>query len=180
METKLLSYLTTQDEQTIQALLEELFYLNNPTIPNSCSEWYNGREYTPPKNEYCDHMRPDIGNLIMSAIDVLYGTNNAGDSVTWLAVLENRYGAENVEPMTKIGSYNKVTDSASHLKWYGWFSYYLNRGFPIFRGAETIEAINIRVDALEAIFSKYEKMTTWAYYCRMLERLQGKWDWYNS
>ncbi len=180
MEKQLLSDLTQEDESTIQALLEELCQLLNPGLAllrsNAYSTWYDRDTYQPPKVGNANFMRRDIGEYIMSALDVLYGSGTDGDAYLWSSYFDKNYGSNNVELMTKLGTYSKAAESIITLKWRGWISLAARHHLSFENGSETIEAIDIRVDALESVFSKYEKMSVWAYRSRMLEYLRGELD----
>lgn len=154
MENKL-TELTPEDRSTLIELSYELSVANFNT-PRTTYSTLEVIERKLPSKPHSGYMYPDIGNYIMSAIDFLYGSGDNGTGYSWLNLFWERYGEQSVEHLTPIGKPVAVTGYRNELKYTNFGNYScLDRQNGAFRYTETIEAINLRIDAVEKILSKY-------------------------
>lgn len=152
MENKL-TEVTPEDDSTIVELALDIIAMKHNALFEADYPISN-REKRIPKN--CNDMSSDIGNLIMSAVDLLYGSGDNGTGYSWRNLFWERYGEQNVEHLTPIGKPVAVTGYRNELKYSGINNYSCTaRRIRVHRYTETFEAINLRIDAVEKILSKY-------------------------
>lgn len=150
---KRLQDMSGADIETLNTLIEEVFEF---CIPQPIDQYITPTFNMPKTQSRCENMRPSIGNLIMSTLDLLYGSGDDGTGFYWRRWFETEYGYENVEHVSRLKAYNPRTETADSLKYEGFEGgWSCDRYRGMFRGEETIEAIELRAKAIEGILGKY-------------------------
>lgn len=151
MENKL-TKLTPEDRSTLAELRSELLRINLNLLGNNSPPYPRDK----PVKVHSQYMSPDIGDYIISAIDFLYGSGDDGTGYSWRNLFWERYGEQSVEHLTPAGKPVAVTGYRNEFKYSSFRSWSCpERLQTVYRHTETIEAINLRIDAVEKILSKY-------------------------